>query len=277
MDIEQLRTFLEVSRTRHFRIAGEELFVTQSAVSARIKKLEEELGVKLLERQSRAIKVTPEGYRMLRYAEAILAIWRRARQDVALTEDTGIQLAVGGLFSLWDILLQAWIQDLQQRVSHLALLAEAHDHDYLLRRLLDGALDLIFVYEPPQLEEVRLREVSAVPLIMVSSKSGQRAARALERGYVMIDWGYSFALQHAREFPDARVPSVRMNQARMALTFILNCGGAAYLAEQTVLEELEQGLLHRVVDAPPIMRYAYAVYSRRSARAELIEQVLSYF
>jgi DNA-binding transcriptional LysR family regulator len=276
MDIEQLRTLLEVNRTRHFRVAADALFVTQSAVSARIRKLEEELGVSLFERQTRNIQVTPQGNRLLHHAEMIMAIWRRARQDVALADEAGLQLALGGLFSLWDILLQDWIAGLRRQIPGLALVAESHDHDFLVRRLLDGALDLIFVYEPPQLEEVLIKEVATVPLIMVSSEPGLSAEQALRSDYVMVDWGYSFALQHARQFPAAPPPAQRMNQARLAMQFILQAGGSAYLAAQTVLEQLQTGTLHQVTDAAPIVRRAHAVYPRRSSNHDLIQVALGH-
>ena len=276
MDIEQLRTLLEVNRNRHFRMAAEALFVTQSAVSARIKKLEEELGVSLFERQTRNIQTTPEGNRLLRHAESIMAIWRRARQDVALAEDSGVQLAVGGLFSLWDIFLQDWISALRNNIPRLSLLAESHDHDYLVRRLLDGALDIIFVYEPPQLEELLIREIATVTLIMVSTEPDLSATQALAKNYIMVDWGYSYALQHTRQFPDAPAPAQRMNQARMALNFIMACGGTAYLAEQTVTGYLAERRLYRVAEAPPIIRRAYAVYHRHSDRHDLIANALDY-
>ncbi len=48
MDTELLKTFLEVSRTRHFGRAAEALYLTQSAVSFRIRQLENQLGVNLL-------------------------------------------------------------------------------------------------------------------------------------------------------------------------------------------------------------------------------------
>lgn len=278
MDIEHLRTLLALNRTRHFRLTGEELFITQSAVSARLKKLEEEFNVALFERSSRDIQPTPEGYRLLRHAETIIAIYRRALHDVALAEDARVQLAIGGVSSLWDILLQDWTHDLYRSVPRLALLTESHGHDLLLRRLLDGALDLIFLYEPPQLEEIVPVEVAAIPLIMVSSEPGRSAEQALaDDAYVMVDWGHSFALQHARAFPDATPAYLRMNQPRSALAFLLACGGSAYLAEQTVLEAIDDGQLHRVDDAPVITRHAHAVYGRRSTRAELIGQVLGYF
>ncbi|MEX2517286.1 MAG: LysR family transcriptional regulator, partial [Gammaproteobacteria bacterium] len=45
MDVDLLKTFLEVQRTRHFGRAADNLFLTQSAISARIRQLEDELGV----------------------------------------------------------------------------------------------------------------------------------------------------------------------------------------------------------------------------------------
>ena len=63
MDIDLLRTFLEVERLRHFRKAADELFITQAAVSSRIKLLEEILGVQLFTRQKRQIDLTPQGHR----------------------------------------------------------------------------------------------------------------------------------------------------------------------------------------------------------------------
>ena len=61
MDIELLRTFLAVVRTRHFGRAADELCVTQSAVSARIRQLEKTLGKPLFSRIRNNIQLTPEG------------------------------------------------------------------------------------------------------------------------------------------------------------------------------------------------------------------------
>ena len=96
MDIDQLRTLLEVNRCRHFRRAADALYITQSTVSARIKKLEEELGVRLFERATRKVQLTPQGHRLLPYAETIMALWQRAQQDVALADTAQQQLAAGG-------------------------------------------------------------------------------------------------------------------------------------------------------------------------------------
>ena len=276
MDIETFRTLLEINRTRHFGKAAAELFITQSAVSARIKKLERALGVRLFDRQRRDIHPTPEGRRLLRHAESMLALWRKARQDVALAEQAQTQLAIGGVVSLWDVRLQEWAHRVHKALPELALILEAYGHDRLMRHMIDGALDVVFVYEPPQLEEFMINQIADISLIMVSSTVNQTAQEALT-DYIMVDWGQMHALQHARHFPDAPAPAQRISQGTIALNFVLACGGAAYLAEHAVAPFLENGRLYRVADAAVIQRSAFAVYPRRSGRLELISQVIEYF
>jgi hypothetical protein len=67
-----------------------------------------------------------------------------------------------------------------------------------------------------------------------------------------------------------------MNQARLAMQFILQAGGSAYLAAQTVLEQLQTDTLHQVTDAAPIVRRAHAVYPRRSSNHDLIQVALGH-
>ncbi len=68
MDTELLKTFLEVSRTRHFGRAAESLYLTQSAVSFRIRQLENQLGVNLFTRHRNNIRLTAAGEKLLPYA-----------------------------------------------------------------------------------------------------------------------------------------------------------------------------------------------------------------
>lgn len=275
MDTELLATFLEVNRTRHFGRAAENLFLTQSAVSARIRLLEETLGVALFTRARNDIQLTPAGTRLLKHAEAIINAWNRARQESALGTAEAELLAIGGVWSLWDIFLQDWLHRLRRARPHVALQAEAHGPDVLTRRLLDGALDLAFLFEPPQMAELLVRELAPIRLILVADRPGLTAKEATGAGYVRTDWGTSFAMAQARHFPDMPPPAVRVGLGRMALAFLLECGGAAYLAERMVAEHLAAGRLHRVEDAPVIDRQVCAVYAVAAERRALLEDALS--
>jgi DNA-binding transcriptional LysR family regulator len=90
MDLRQLEYFAAVARHRHFRRAAESLYVTQSAVSQAVRRLEAELGIELLRRRPGAqppVELTAAGAELLERADAILADVARAR--AAMDEHAG--------------------------------------------------------------------------------------------------------------------------------------------------------------------------------------------
>ena len=142
MDINDFRTFIEVSRTRHFGQAAKNLFITQSAVSARIRQLEDALGKKLFVRQRNNIQLTTEGEQLLSYAEIITTAWNSARQSIGVSEKDSVALVVGGVPGLWDMSLQNWLHNIYTENNKLFMHAEIHGTDVLHRRVLNGTMDL---------------------------------------------------------------------------------------------------------------------------------------
>ncbi len=274
MDLELLRTFLELNRTRHFGRTAEALFLTQAAVSSRLKSLEAQLGVTLFERSRREMRLTPEGTRLIRHSERMIAAWRLARQDVSLAEASE-QLVIGGSLRLWDVLLQRWLHDLRRADPKLAIIAEAQTPEYLTRKLIDGTLDVAIMLEPAQLDIMQIREIASIDFVLVSSHAGLEVSKAMERDYIYVDWGLSFALDHRRAFPDAPESMTRVSHAKMALEYMTSLGGSAYLPRRMVSRDVELGLLHDVADAPVFTRQAYATFPVRSPRLALIEESLA--
>ena len=189
MDTALLKTFLEVARTRHFGKAADALFVTQSAVSARIKLLESDLGVALFSRKRNDIQLTPAGMRLVRHAETIVRGWDRARHEIALGEKGAESLAVGCPFDLWRILLLDWAADLRRGSPQLVLQIEVQPSDILVGRLVNGLLDLALLFEPPQMPDLAIRQVAEIPLILVSGRAGSSLDEAVHGDYYMVDWG----------------------------------------------------------------------------------------
>lgn len=276
MDIELLRTFLEVSRTRHFGKAADSMALTQAAVSARIKSLENLLGVKLFIRKKRDIQLTPEGNRLVSRADRLISEWRKIRQEVS-AGGARYQLSVGGSLRLWDVILQRWLIRARRAMPELALIAESHTPELLTRKLLDGVLDLAFMLEPPQLEVLQTKEVGILTLRLVSSQSGMTPVQALGLDYLMVDWGLTHALQHRRLFPDASEPQTRLASGTLALHYLLALGGSAYLPESMVKPYIDTHRLHWVDGAPVIEHRIHAVFPVRSTRIKLIDNMLNYF
>jgi DNA-binding transcriptional LysR family regulator len=275
MDIDLLRTFLEVYRTRHFGRAAENLYLSQSAISARIRHLEDQVGAPLFTRDRNDIRLTAVGKRLLPHAESIVTAWHRARQEVTLGADMEQSLSVGGTPSMWDILMQEWLQKIYQKMPDVALTADVAGPNELLRRLLEGTIDMALTFESPQVVRLNVVELKSIPLVMVSSEKGLGVSDALAKNYLLVDWGTSFLTTHAKNFKDCPSPRLRVGLGRIAYDFLLNQGGSAYLAEPMVRKDLEDQRLYLVEDAPAIERPAFAVYPERSDNSEAIEHALA--
>jgi LysR family transcriptional regulator, flagellar master operon regulator len=274
MDIELLRTFLEVVRTRHFGKAAVELCVTQSAISARIRQLEQAMGVPLFTRQRNNIQLTPEGQQLWKHAETIVQVWARARQETGLRQEVSRRLAVGAMWDIWETLLRDWLPALRRDMSDTALQIEAGTSDVLIRKLVEGVLDLAVLFEPPQVPGLELRELGFVTLVLASTQRGQSLEQALDTGYIMVDWGTAFAHAHARHFPDMPAAILHVNPGALAVRHLQHAHGAAYLPEQMLTTANRRRRLYRVRHAPRIERSVFAVYRAGSDIEDSIRQAL---
>ncbi len=275
MDISFLRTFLEVSRRRHFGKAADALCLTQSAVSARIKLLESSLGVSLFTRDRNNIQLTPAGQRLQKHARTIVDGWEQARQSIALDEEFSHSLVVGALGDVWSMQLLEWSVNLRRNQPDIALQLESYSADTLLQRLESGLIDLALLFDPPQAPGFVIREAATHSLLLVSTTAAQSCEEALRQNHVMIDWGSSFALALANQLPNTPAPSIRTNQGRLALELITRQGGSAWLPMAMIQNELDTGRLHQVEDAPRMERIVYAVYRPDTLREETIRLALN--
>jgi DNA-binding transcriptional LysR family regulator len=277
MKIELLKTFLEVSRTLHFRLASEALFITQSAVSARIKLLEEELGVLLFDRRQKHLKLTPEGHRLIKHANELIFMWQKAKQDVAITESQSQQLVVGSMMSIWDIILQDWLQKIHRNIEDIGLLTNTYHPIELRKNVLNSIVDIAFLFEPPFVEELVTEKVAAVPLHLVSTEPVDTNGIFSLNDYIMVDYGESVNAQHQREFQDAPPAKHFMSQPRVALNFILEAGGSAYLPRQMTFEHVQANKLFIIENAPIYSREIFAIYLAKSQKVDVIKQALQLF
>jgi DNA-binding transcriptional LysR family regulator len=96
MDIDLARTFLEIVRHGSLAAAAEKLHVTQTAITARVQKLESQLGSTLFVRNRAGARLTPNGEAFVVYANQLVETWEAARRDLPLPEGYRDVLHIGG-------------------------------------------------------------------------------------------------------------------------------------------------------------------------------------
>lgn len=272
MDTTLARTFLAIVESGSFLHAADRLHVTQTAVSARVKTLEGQLGRTLFVRNKSGATLTSAGEQFVRHASALLQVWERARRQVAVPPGRRALLTIGCEPTLWNPLLVDWMVWMRGAAHDLALRCDTAFAADLLERVGDGTLDIAVLYAPPQRPGLRVDLLIEEKLHLVTTAADGRLPTPDE--YVYVDWSADFAAQHGLAFPQLSSAGVSVSHGPLALQYLLAAGGAGYFRGAVIAEHLAAGRLHLVKGAPQFLYPAYAVYSE-NADAELITPALT--
>ncbi|MET0351470.1 MAG: LysR family transcriptional regulator [Rhizobacter sp.] len=265
MDITLARTFLEIVAAGTFLRAAERLHVTQTAVSARVRSLEDALGARLFVRNKAGASLTPAGEQFVRHARQLVQVWERARNQVAVPAGRSSVLTIGCETSLWDPLLLDWLLRMRTDAPQFALRTEVGFPADLVEQVMAGSLDIAVVYAPPQRPGLRIELLIEEKLVLVTTR---RRGRAIDPAdYVYVDWGPEFAAQHALAFPELGNAGVFAGLGPLGREYILAAGGSGYIRLAVVRGHLEHGRLHRVPGAPEFLYPAYAVFAEGADEA----------
>ncbi|MDN6876276.1 LysR family transcriptional regulator [Pseudomonas citronellolis] len=261
MDIDLTRTFLEIARHGSFVAAAERMHVTQTAITARIQKLESHLNCKLFVRNRAGARLTADGEAFIIYANQMLQTWEAAQRDLPLPEGVDNVLHIGGEVSLCNPLMLRWVSRIRETIDSYAVRAEIGSGEALLRQLELGVLDAALVYQPHYWPGMQVEQLLEEKLILVRAKNPEP--------YVYIDWGEGFRQQHDSALPDKARAPVAFNLGPLALQYILENGGSGYFRTRVVQSYLDKGVLRRVPRAPEFSYPTYLVYSRERDSAQL--------
>ncbi|HHC6555682.1 TPA: LysR family transcriptional regulator [Vibrio parahaemolyticus] len=272
MDVKVFRTFLELAKVRHFGRAAENLYITQAAVSARIKQLESYFDTQLFIRDRNNIKLTSAGERLISYAEVMVTTLQQAKLELSLEDGKALQLTMGGTPNIWDAYLQNCLSIVTDSFGGYGFMAEVMGREMLSRSLLERTLDMAFAFDQIKADELNCKKVADVVLVLVSTEQDSLDT-VFEHKYVYVDWGTRFASEHSERHPKIPAPYLRTSTARIALDFILEKGGAAYLPVSLVEPFIANGQLYKVSGVEDWYRPIYLSYRKASTSVDAIKQV----
>lgn len=262
MDIGVARTFLEVVKTGTFVNAAANLNLTQTAVSARIRVLEEQLDRPVFIRNKSGAKLTPAGEQFLRFATTLVQVWERARRSVALPPGRESVVTIGAELSLWSPLLRHWLLWMRRECPELAVSTQIDSAENLMEQVQDGSLDVAILYGAPRRPGVIAELLFEEKLVLVRTTPTDRELGPED--HVRIDWGEDFAASYQAAFPDQPNSVVAISYGPLALDYILATGGTGYFRRGFVRPYLEEGRLALVPDSPEFSYSAYAVHSTKA-------------
>lgn len=266
--LEQLAAFREIVRAGGFHAAARRLGVAQPSISARLKELEALLGVALVERGARHLRLTPEGRELLDYAEKILALGREAVERVGARDRPAGRVRLG----LTAIPAVTWLPRLVARLERLhpaVRLEFAVESSEVLRELLQrGGLDLACLAGPLELPGVTVEPLGTVAMAWLAGPglelpAGPLGPAELARVPLVtdtpgshlhglaLDWFRSGGVEPERHHACSSLPT-RIRLAALGL-------GVAMAPASVARRELAEGSLRLLPTNPPLPGLGYVL------------------
>ncbi|WP_097302396.1 LysR family transcriptional regulator [Pseudomonas chlororaphis] len=281
MNLKFLETFVWVARLKSFRLTADKLFTTQASISSRIAVLEGELGVKLFLRDSRGVTLTPEGLKVLDYAEQMMDTMQALKQSIETRSSKVGRIRIG----VMDTVIHTWLSPLVARMMdsypqvEIELVADTSLN--LCDQLQKGFLDLVLQTDLLRQESIRSLELASHPMgwIVASNSIYNReyaTLAELARERIITYSKNSLPHQEVLSLMQANgVSAPRLNcvNSVSAITRLLRDGfGIGALPPVLVSEELARGelTLLAIDQRPPNLQ---VVVSWRVG-VELVEEVV---
>lgn len=289
MDTRYLKTLCTVLATGSFSRAAEELYITQSAVSQRIKALEEQFGLPLLDRPGKVICASEAGELVLKAAQQIMATEQTLKRELAsLGKKPGIALCCTPTFGI------AYLPNVLNRffLSHsegVDLKFMLNTPEQSLKGVLDSEFDLAVIEHCRGIasDNVVVHQLPDDNLIFISASS-----MSLAGGQVLLDELMQHRLIARRDGCSSRLllednlarfgktlndfnGVMECDDLRLTIQTVLSGKGVAFVSRKIVNEQISQGKLREhVVEGFTSSRLRSIVVDRRRSKDALIDSLV---
>ncbi|MCP4324676.1 MAG: DNA-binding transcriptional regulator OxyR [Psychromonas sp.] len=285
MNLRDLEYLVAVNDLRHFRKAAERCFVSQPTLSGQVRKLEDELGITLIERNNRKVIFTNAG-------EAITEQARRVLMEVSGVKDLARSFSepmsgpihVGLIPTVAPYLLPRIVKPIQQQFSDLEMFFVEDQTERLLKKLNDGELDCVILALLPRMDNYGQFKLYKEPLELVIPEKHDWNDRKivhfnelkgkkilmLEDGHCLRDQAMEYCfVAGAEEDNSFRATSLE------TLRFMVGAGTGITLLPQLALPKARKkdGLIYLKIDQPLPQRQIVMLFRSQSERKGCFEKL----
>ncbi|MGP1494268.1 MAG: LysR family transcriptional regulator [Streptobacillus sp.] len=170
MEIHHLKIFYETCNEKSFTKAARKLFISQSAVSIQIKKLETTLGVTLIERDSKNFKLTFAGKELYRLAQQVFnRISRMENEMFKIIKENKTKIVIGATHNIGEPVLPKIVSEYSKRNKEVEFEIYIKNSSSLIKYIKDGVIDVALMEEEIFDErEIKMLQTDVYPFVVVA-------------------------------------------------------------------------------------------------------------
>jgi DNA-binding transcriptional LysR family regulator len=291
MNIEHLYTFQEVVRLGSFSEVAKKLSISQPAVSFQIQKLEQELGIRLIDRSQRAIVPTAAGKRLLRFAETVEAEREGLQHDLEqLREAISGELRLAASTIPGEYLLPPLLAKFKKRHPAVQIRVDVSDSVTVIDRIRDNTYEVGFCGLAPEGQDLASFRVASDEIVLIVPAGHPFAGRGevttdeLE-GELFIFREATSGTQRSLEDLLARAglvirkwtPQLVLGSTQAVVAAVAAGAGIAFVSDRAVKKGAETGAVRQVaVRGLKLSRDFYCVYRKQRIVSRLLEEFINY-
>ncbi|HWR16360.1 MAG TPA: LysR family transcriptional regulator [Terriglobales bacterium] len=271
MDFDQLISFIAVAELGNFSRAAEKVLRSQPAISAQIRKLEEENGAKLFDRTKKLVTLTPAGELFLDYAKQMIALRQESLQVVADSgSDVRGVLSIGANETTFLHVLPGLLSRYHTQFPEVRISVYRNFSHKVLQKVEDNELELGVVTMPVRSSTLIVTPIYRDPLVWIAASSSEIAKRkawttseVAQQDLILHKMGSLRRImeKQLRPFRPQLKVTMELTSAEMVKKFVSAGLGISMICESFVQEEVKEGKIKILrTDAAPIYRELGLVY-----------------
>ncbi len=291
MNLDHLKSYIEVIRTGSFSEVAKRLSISQPAVSFQIQKLEQDLGVRLIDRRQKKLTLTEPGKRLMQFAEVVQAEYTSLLADMEqLREEVVGNLVVSASTIPGDFMLPPILSEFKKIHPTVQIQVVISDSGKVIENVENGTYDVGFcgiAPEDPEIETVKMgtdeivlivfpdhpfagrksvsfMEIVEEPLIVREESSGtQKSVNEL-----MKQAGYDLSLCKT---------ALTLGTTQAVVSAVEAQSGIAFVSSYAIQKSLSLGLVKTVgIGNLTLKRDFYCIYRKERMASRLLEEFVSY-
>ncbi len=190
---------------------------------------------------------------------SIQQLWQQGQQDVELPSGFEGVVGVGVHMALCKRVFPQWITWMRTHYPSFGLHIETDYSERLTEMVSQGLLDIAVTHMPKVLPGLYIEKLMDDQLVMVSRQNIELCNLKNDQ-YIYVDWSYGYREEHREKLPQLHSSPFYIGFGEVALGYLLENNGAAYLPLADVASYIEQEQLYIVKNSPMLSRPAFLLY-----------------
>lgn len=171
MNFEYLQSFYTTVKQNSISKAAQILHLTQPGLSGQLKSLENDLGVKLLIRSNKGVKLTEEGEVVFNYVDTLLSIQGNMKRDLTNLHQSHPQLLIGSCKSIGEYALPCSIFTFKQLYDNLDINVDVLNSTEVIEQLHDHTINIGIIQYNPELDDLITQPIISDKLLLVTNNN----------------------------------------------------------------------------------------------------------